>query len=643
MGLVEAARKNGMDPKTARKYLAQRKKVFETTKQRKTDTRNRRGGVGTSVDLKNGISYDFEPALPIPYSELSPEAKKALADPAYFAERYFGVILMPFQVEWINKAFAALSNPDQDFILVNITTGAGKSTLLVILAALMICRERRIRGMFGSATQNAAEQLLTRLKNMLERTSPVKARWSEVNAGIAKDAESTLIADFGLFKPPGQHSIWRSNAIQVLLIDGEITSEKEPTWQAYSQAGQVIGNRVEVAIWDDVWRPNKVRSQDSRDEWLRWWEDEAEERIEPTGTLMLAMQRLSPDDLSRHVLNKVVPVEDAPERLVNIFNDGDSAYDDFEGGQSGGIPVYQHLCFKAHYEEKCEGDHGKDARAYPEGCLLYPKRVPWTKIARAKATNPTKYQLVYQQEDTELPDQLVQPIWISGGTGQDGLDYPGCWDNDRAECEIPDLTGPTLSILTVDPSPENYWGIIWWVYDVPSETRYLMDLDRHKLRVDQFLRYDSRTSSYAGIADEWVKRSRDLGHPITHIIFEKNQGHWFFQDVSHQRWSQQMGVHLIPHETYRNKTDEEFGVGMLRDVYRFGKVRLPGSSKRGQGRAKCQFLCREVTSYPQKGVTSDLLMSQWFLEHNLPKLIPSIQPLMRVKGLSWKKKMLSAV
>jgi hypothetical protein len=42
------------------------------------------------------------------------------------------------------------------------------------------------------------------------------------------------------------------------------------------------------------------------------------------------------------------------------------------------VPIYKHVTYKAHYEDRCVGDHGKAAAAWPEGCLLDPKRVPWS-------------------------------------------------------------------------------------------------------------------------------------------------------------------------------------------------------------------------------------------------------------------------
>jgi len=233
--------------------------------------------------------------------------------------------------------------------------------------------------------------------------------------------------------------------------------------------------------------------------------------------------------------------------------------------------------------------------------------------------NPNRFKVVYQQEDAGVEDALVQKVWIDGGRGSDGRDYLGCWDLNRTIGEIPpNLGGQVLSILSVDPSPARYWGIQWWIIHTESEQRYLMDLHRAKMDAPEFLDWNPDYSCFTGLAEDWWQRSNEVGYPIQHLIFEMNAAQRFLTQYLHfQRWRSLREVALIPHSTQRNKASEDYGVAILAPRYRHGQVRLPG---RGQdARLASLKLIEEVIRYPHVA-TTDQVMSQWFMEHNLPNL-----------------------
>ena len=121
--------------------------------------------------------------------------------------------------------------------------------------------------------------------------------------------------------------------------------------------------------------------------------------------------------------------------------------------------------------------------------------------------------------------------------------------------------------------------------------------------------------------DEWQQISRDIGIPITHWIIERNGAQRFLYAYDHvKRWQSKNSVEIIPHDTYRNKTNEEFGVQMIAPNFKFGRVRLPG---RGASRGISMRLVDEVTRYPQ-GSTTDLTMATWFSMFQMQYLaIPS--------------------
>ena len=107
-----------------------------------------------------------------------------------------------------------------------------------------------------------------------------------------------------------------------------------------------------------------------------------------------------------------------------------------------------------------QGDHKPDAAPWPEGCLLYPRRLPWRRLRHIKAQTPDRFEVLYQQSDVNPANVLVDPLWVSGGVGKDGVHHPGCWDNDRDLWELPqNVSGDMFVVATADPSPANFWAI----------------------------------------------------------------------------------------------------------------------------------------------------------------------------------------
>ena len=280
-------------------------------------------------------------------------------------------------------------------------------------------------------------------------------------------------------------------------------------------------------------------------------------------------------------------------------------------------PMYHHVKFKAHYEEKCNPavTHKRTAPAFPEGCLLSPQRLPWRELSAKIRNRSDRFEVVYQQQDTDPAGVLVPTTWINGGDG-----YPGCLDLDRDRLELPKgLTPPLVSVMTVDPSPTRYWAIQWWIYQPETEFRYLMDLERRTMEAGDFLDYNPATRQFTGLLNEWVDTSNQLGWPISHVVVEDNAAQRFLlqYQMVHQ-WMALRGVQILPHSTHRNKSDSEYGVETIAQHYQFGRVRLP-NKRNSAGYAASEYLIREVTHYPH-GRTDDCVMAHWFLEWNLPKI-----------------------
>jgi len=202
--------------------------------------------------------------------------------------------------------------------------------------------------------------------------------------------------------------------------------------------------------------------------------------------------------------------------------------------------------------------------------------------------------------------------------GPDGVMYPGCIDQDRLPgWAPPDLTPPILSIGTIDPSPSEFWGIQWWLYQPETELRFLVDVLRVKLTAEEVLGYDTMTGAYSGVMDEWQQRSVSQGYPISHWVVEVNAAQRFL--LAHdfvRRWQARHRVNVIPHTTNRNKWDQNLGIeALLPPLWRSGAVRLPSM----RGNWKTLALVDEMCKWrPDKKHGTDLVMAHWFAELHWP-------------------------
>jgi transcriptional regulator with XRE-family HTH domain len=551
---------------------------------------------------------------PIDHDDLCDEAKRALEDFSYFQRRYLGRISAPWQKEAAEALATLLETDNEEYVVINAPPGSGKSTAFVHDIPLwLICRNRGVRIMLGSATMSLAKKYLGRIKRSLERVEPERAKSDDLRKGVALDAEATISQDFGRFRPDDKE-IWTNEALVVKQPAGQgAISEKEATVTAYGIDTSFIGGRYDAVFWDDLVDPRKMRTLEQKEALQDVYQDVCESRLEPGGLLVLQGQRISSDDLYRFALDMTAPgLEDDDEDKED--EDREEITPRFGEGRDG--KKYHHLIFKAHYEEKCDGSaHKKSSPAYPDGCLLVPRRLPWNKIRTLMSNRGERFATIYQQQDVDPSEVLVPNAWVYGHG-----DFVGCIDHDRDRLEIPMGLDPSqcLSVATADPSPTNYWSVQWWIYDPQSERRYLIDLLRRKMDAPDFLDWDSAQGRFIGVMDDWQDASRILGFPITTWIVESNAAQRFMLQYDHvRRWRSLNDVDIIAHTTSRNKSDPQFGVETIAPHWRFGRVRIPG---RGDGKVIGMRLVDEVTKYPH-GRTDDCVMAEWFFEWNLPNLM----------------------
>lgn len=556
--------------------------------------------------------------------DLSPAAADSLADFEVFRRRFFGHVSTPWQVEAAVRVRELLESDHKEYLVVNCPPGSGKTTLFTHdIGAWLTCRDRALRGVLGAHTLNIASRYTSRLKRSFERRQAPEAKDDERVRGLAVDAESTLVADFGRFKPEVPE-IWTREQFTVEQFGDTPVDEKETTWVAFGQDSGQLGWRADLIVWDDLVVGRTLRSPDAVEAQQQWFEDEAETRLEPGGLLVLQGQRLGANDLYRHCLDM------AGGDLDELDVDDDADLSDRP-------PKYHHIVFKAHYEDRCEGVHRpSEARPYPDGCLLDPVRLPWRELARVRANRGEKYEVVYQQGDVDPANVLVPKLWVTGGRDPGtGEVLPGCWDDHRELCQAPSgLEPPVLSIATADPSPTKFWSVQWWLHQPATGMWWLMDLLRQAMDAPDFLEWYLDSQSYGGVMESWQRRSVELGHPITAWVVEQNAAQrYLLQHDYLKRWMALHGVRVIGHETHANKADAEMGVrALLRPAWHHGRVRLPGA---GEGRVASLKLVDEVTRWPGSP-TDDCVMAEWFAKHRAPSLVEvDVSAMPKLRRPSW--------
>lgn len=597
----------------------------ETTRARMDVERGKSKEGGRQADAYQRLLEAVELPGAVPHDQLCDEAKRGLEDFGFFREYYLGRLPSPWQVEAALTIVELEGSDEKEFVVLNVPPGAGKSTLMHDVAVWAICRNRAIRILIGSVSQNMAKLYSRRIRETLERPIPVQPDPELVRKGLARNAEGCLAVDYGRFKPVDKGALWRAEEFVVEQLDGVGVNEKEPTVRAYGIEAEFIGHRADMCLFDDVASPDNARESVARDKLLERWDNVAEARVDPGGLLAVIGQRLGSGDLYAHCLSK----ETFDEDIDDIYDGSDvtNPEDVTAAVEPSRRKKYRHIVYKAYYEELDVGlleERKKlkrfDAPAWPDGPLLDPKRIPWRDLSFIRYSKPDVFKVVYQQEDLDLDSRLVDRTWITGGVGRDGVMYQGCVDQERSPGQAPfGLAQPVVSIISIDPSPTQFWALIWVLYQPELNLFTVVDIERTKLTAEDLLGFNTSTGQFSGLLDEWVERAADQGYPVSHVIVEVNAAQRFL--LAHdfvRRWASMNRLNIVPHTTSRNKLDESLGVeALIPPAIRSGAVRLPSMRETW----KTLAITEELTKWARdKKHGTDLVMALWFILLHAPNV-----------------------
>jgi len=557
-------------------------------------------GGETQTALAKKAQLEVPP--PLPWEKLSIPAQEMLSDFNAFSEMALCRHPAAWRLDAAQRSVEYLLNKDErDYVVANVFPGSGKSTLWTLDIILwLLCGGgtkdptygRALRFLVGHESKIVSTHYVLRIRRMLELTRPYYDKEQQ------RRAEVCLAREFGRFKPDVQHgeeSLWRADQFLVAQLQDIDLYEKEPTVQAASREAGFLGERIDYAVWDDLVTSKTMRTPEVSDSHAKWFEDEAETRIEPGGVCWLVGQRLGPLDLFRNRLDK---------QWVD------------DEGQSH--QKYHHIVYPAHNEATCDGNH-RQWDLKEEGCILDEYRLPWKEIIRLR--NEPNFRVVYQQEDTDPSTALVLPVWIEGGLGPYLEEHPGCYDRERAFYEWPKNV-TTVNYCTVDVAASGWWACEWWAVEPRTTINYLIYGVRKKMGANDLLDWNNNEQKHVGLMEELQTGSVLAGHPIRVWIIEANacQRHLFQYEHFH-RWKRKWGyVEVIAHQTQKNKLDPILGVeARIPMGYRIGRKRLP----RKPGTDSLNYIkhkVHELTTYPSCK-TTDTVMADWFGEANLEEII----------------------
>lgn len=575
--------------------------------------------------------------------------------------------------------------------VLNTPPGGGKTTTVTHdFPGWVISRDRNIRIGLGSRTTPQATAYTRRLRNTLERNLLLQVdfgrfkpedtevwRKDEFIVDGVTGSEASLefrlaLAGFDYEDPRTKRRLEDPDDMIHEVLEGIssvfVAGEKEPTVKALSQQMGFLGGRFDLNLWDDLVDNKNSSNPEQRNSLAEWWEEYAVSRAEPGGIIALVGTRFGKYDLFRYCRDMTYSTdEDFDSMLMDRIsagmddetiaaikedlmrevydNQGDLVEaelvntDDID--PETGLPiqdvsatrmkhkVYRYIKFPAHNDEECEKPTSLKSIDHVD-CLLDPVRFKWHDLLRAKESNPRKYNLTYQQLDEATEDNLVQEVWLTGGTDENNIIYPGCYNYGRRMLQIPPHLSveedgylprtDVFSVATVDPSAVNWWSVQWWLWQTREDNDYLIDILRARLSADSFLTYLPKQREYQGIMHQWQERSIQMGWPIgIWIIEEAAAQRYLFQHTFVMEWMQKYNVHVKGHQTDRTKADDEYGPQILRPRYRHGRVDLPFDQDDLRTRAAIQEFKMELTEWPD-AETEDMVMGHWFYEVNKTKL-----------------------
>lgn len=490
--------------------------------------------------------------------ELSPEARRALDDFAFFRGRYFIVAREPFagqpyrteafHLRWIEALLEAIppgaggtgetGKGGRQVILS--PPRHGKTELLIHFCIWLILRNPDINIIWVSKAQDRADEAGMMIRGELE-------------------TNQALIADFlgpgGTFKRRERTgAAWRDDKFSV---DTRTRVQKGSTFRAFGKGGTLQSVDADLIIIDDFEDFDTTRTADQRDKNRTWLLTETSSRKERHTAWLVIGSRNHPQDALDHLLKSA-----NWSSIVETAH----AYD-------------------------CEFPV-EDTHAHAT-CMLWPEKFSYE-------------ELMELWEDSG--DQIVRMRYLNEAIG-DGLVVfseellRGCLDRSRSLGDVASLPRDQGYELlgSIDPSPGVHQAVNLWAWSRTNPARYLVDVDVGKGGMD----------AWQDVAARW------LGvYDLRRWVVEDNSAQVdYIAKREFVKWCADEGVFIHPHTTGMNKHNQGIGIASLIPLFRNNHIVLPYGDALTRG--KIDALIREFVNFDPDAPRSvrrriDRVVCAWF-------------------------------
>lgn len=504
-----------------------------------------------------------------------PGLVEALIDFPTWCERFEHIKLAPHQREWI-EFFQA-----EDFALILAPPGSGKSFLWSVQHTTWLIAGG---GFAPEYYRTADNPLRNRLIAIVSRTEEQAGKnFDGVEARLTDN--KAIVQAFGRFKEPDL--TWTKSAgTRKLVVAGrehhKLTGD--PTLRIMSGKSAVLGFRADILKVDDLADLESCNTPEATDKLMLKFRAEVATRQQGGSKMWVIMARL--------------PIPHCPSKQFE-----DMVYEAEDGSTQ---PIFAKQVCPAVVDEKTRTTLWPQVQGFPN----------WTQLMKTKGmVGDRVWETMYMQNPLADGIGFVSRAAVYGGPEYPGiLDHDRTWGDDFTVVDEFENACATVRVMTVDPSPREFWGCL--LMDIPVSldrvyNPHLIDIRRERLG----------TNGFYALVEEWFYQ-----FDFKYLVIEKNAAHSMLQDSRFQDICSQRGIHVIYHGTTgASKHDTEYGLPTIAQDIEAGLIRVPWGDMDSQAKFKPlvdEILAVDHTGQPtSRRRTNDVLMSLWFPKWNLDGLL----------------------
>lgn len=475
---------------------------------------------------------------------------------AFFLEFSPFDAMLPLHRSWVENII------DNRNIILNVPPRHAKSTTMLWLVLWLIVRNRDEEIIWVSKSANLAIKFCRLIAYHLEYNAK-------------------LIEAFGRFAPEQMGEVpWKPSAGQLLVVGRHREANAQFTLEARGSGQQILGSEATVVICDDVTDAKTSRTDLSRESHEEWITGEVFSRVMPAPE--------DQDDPYRSASGRVV-VLGQRVHLRDTYGFLSSMV--YTRGPKKGQPLWTLIRYPAVLRWPDEDPEN------PEPEVLWPEVWPFEELMVAyERVGERTFECMYQQNPLPEGASMVREEW-----------WEGCLDRWRAAGQgvVRDGAIPIARAVSIDPSPTQ-WNAMTVADVFATQNNFAMT-------VIEIAKWKGGSLAMR----EQIERALDAYRPDYLIMESSTMTKWFEGEPWYQDLKQR--VQVIPHQTNRNKGDEELGVESLAAEIQSGRIRFPYGD--AAGRQQTTWFREEATLYGH-GFDTDVLMSAWFIKWNWRKLRP---------------------